>query len=107
MSDQTKEKDGSGEVTFPIADVESCSWYEAMVAEGVTPFLAPVSIHIHSKRKRLTDADSVSAKAAIDGLVHAGLLQDDSPEFVQEVSYSQEKTEKDDPEETILTIKEI
>ena len=113
MSDQTKEKDGSGEVTFPIADVESCSWYEAMVAdpeiaeEEITPFDTPVSIHIHSKRKRLTDADSVSAKAAIDGLVHAGLLQDDSPEFVQEVSYSQEKTEKDDPEETILTIKEI
>lgn len=106
MNDTTKTQGGS-EAAISLADVESCAWYEALVKEGVTPFDSPVSIHIHSKRKRLTDADSISAKAAIDGLVHAGLLQDDSPKFVQEVHYSQERTEKDEPEETILTIKEI
>lgn len=101
------EEEGSSEAPLTSADLESSSGYEALVAEGVTPFSAPVSIHIHSKRKRLVDADAVSAKAAIDGLVHAGLLQDDSPQFVEGVSYSQEKTEKDQPEETIITLQEI
>jgi len=52
-------------------------------------------IHIHSIRKRLCDADGISAKSAIDGLVHAGLLVDDSPSYVKEVSYSQEKGKKE------------
>jgi Holliday junction resolvase RusA-like endonuclease len=51
-----------------------------------------------------SDADGISAKAAIDGLVHAGLLKDDSPKYVKEVSYSQEKGE---PEETIITLTEV
>ena len=86
--------------------MESNTWYEALVKGKATPFTSPVSISIHSKRKRLVDADAVSAKAAIDGLVHSGLLKDDSPEFVQEVSYSQEKVSPEE-EETIITIKEI
>ena len=61
----------------------------------------PCSIHIKSIRKRLADADGVSGKAAIDGLVHAGILQNDSAHYVKEVSYSQEKGS---PEETIITL---
>ena len=60
-----------------------------------------VCIHIHSRRKRLCDADGISGKAVIDGLVHAGILPNDSPEFVKAVSYSQEKA---DTEETIIEI---
>jgi hypothetical protein len=63
-----------------------------------------VDIHVHSIRKRLTDSDGVSAKAAIDGLVHTGLLENDSPKEVRYVSYSQEKGEK---EETIIIVKEV
>jgi Holliday junction resolvase RusA-like endonuclease len=74
---------------------------ESLGEEKMQRLDTPVSIHVHSIRKRLTDADGVSAKATIDGLVHAGLLQDDSPEFVKEVSYSQEKGKE---EETIITI---
>ena len=62
----------------------------------------PCHIHIHSVRKRLADADGVSGKAAIDGIVQAGILQDDSPEYVKEVSYSQEKTKGD--EYTIIEV---
>jgi len=62
---------------------------------------SPVSIHVHSIRKRLTDADGISAKAAIDGLVNAGVLPDDSPKYVKQVTYSQEKGKQ---EETIITI---
>ena len=103
----SKEKNRRGKASLSFADLEQGIGYAALVKEGVTPFTSPVSIHIHSSRKRLTDADSVSAKAAIDGLVHAGLLSDDSPAYVAEVSYSQEKTKSGEEEETILTIKEI
>ncbi len=65
----------------------------------------PVKIKVHSIRKRLTDADGVSAKAVIDGLVHAGILIDDSQEYVNEVSYSQEKCKKGEDEKTVITIK--
>jgi hypothetical protein len=61
-----------------------------------------VRIHIHSRRKRLCDPDGISAKAVIDGLVHSGILKDDSAEFISEVSYSQEKTNAE--EETEISI---
>ena len=66
----------------------------------------PVKIHIHSIRKRLTDADGASAKAVIDGLVHAGVIPDDKFDFVKNVSYSQERAGKEE-EQTIITIKTI
>ena len=103
----TKEEVRRGKATLSFADLEQAAGYAALVEKGVTPFTAPISIHIHSKRKRLVDADAVSAKAAIDGLVHSGILQDDSPEFVQEVSYSQEKVQKGEEEETIMTLQEL
>ena len=69
-----------------------------------TRFTKPVNISIHSIRKRRTDADGVSAKYAIDSLVKAGILVDDSPQYVKSVTYSQEKGS---PEETIITITEV
>jgi len=68
------------------------------------PFDSRVCIHIHSIRKRLVDADGVSAKAAIDGLVRCKVLHDDSAKFVESVTYSQEKGLE---EKTIITIKEL
>lgn len=63
--------------------------------------VTPTRIHIHSKRKRLTDADGASAKAVIDGMVNAGLFIDDSHKYITEVSYSQEQDKK---EETVVEI---
>lgn len=65
-------------------------------------FDTPVRIRVHSKRRRLADADGISAKAAIDGLKHCGVLRDDSPKEVTEVSYTQELSKEE--EETIITI---
>ncbi len=59
------------------------------------------AIHIHSIRKRLCDPDGISAKSAIDGLVHRKILQNDSTKEIKEVTYSQEKGE---PERTIITL---
>lgn len=58
-------------------------------------------LHIHSRRTRATDADGVSAKACIDGLVNGGILEDDSPDIVREVRQTQTKS---NDEETWIMI---
>ena len=58
-------------------------------------------IHVHSVRNRLCDPDGISAKAAIDGIVKAGILPDDSARYVKAVSYTQEKGAE---EKTIITL---
>ena len=69
--------------------------------EQTEPINSPVRIHVHSLRKRSTDFDGISIKAAADGLIHAGILRDDSPEYVTSGTYSQEVSPR---EETIITI---
>jgi len=64
-------------------------------------FNTPVCIHIHSIRKRLADSDGISGKAAIDGLVRGGILENDTAKKVKQVTYSQETG---DTEETYITI---
>ena len=73
-------------------------------AQGIEGFVTPVRLHIHSVRKRLVDIDNLSAKAVIDGLVFSKILPDDRPEYVQEITHSQEKGEE---EKTIITIEEV
>jgi len=59
------------------------------------------SIHLHSKRKRFVDPDGISGKALIDGLVHAGVLTNDTAKEIEQVTYSQEKSKEE------ITIVEI
>lgn len=87
------------------ANVEPYTGNESMGQEKIKRLDSPCRIHLHSLRYRLADSDGISGKAAIDGLVHAGLLSDDSPEEVTKVSYSQEKADKKtEIEQTIITI---
>lgn len=95
----TKETGKRDYTPISLADLESFIVHESLSENEFEAMAAQCSIHIHSKRKRLTDADGISAKAAIDATVHGGLLQDDSPQFVQEVSYSQVRSKN---EETII-----
>lgn len=88
-------------LAFPIADLEQVVSHATLGADALKRIDAPVNIHVHSVRKRLTDADGASAKALIDAFVLGNLLQDDSPEFVKQVSYSQEKG---DEEYTVIEI---
>jgi hypothetical protein len=67
-------------------------------AKGSNP---PYDIHVHSIRKRLADVDGISAKAAIDGLVKAGILADDSATYVKSIRFTQEKGSE---EKTIIEI---
>ena len=49
-------------------------------------FDSPVDLEIIHHRKRPTDPDGCSAKAAIDGLVAAGILPDDSAEWIKSIT---------------------
>jgi hypothetical protein len=66
-----------------------------------------VDIRIVSHRTRLADADGISGKAAIDGLVHAGVIRDDSTKEVREVSYSQVKVKNKEDEKTVIQITRV
>lgn len=90
---KTKRKKAVKKSSFAskITDLESYLKSQPLAKKKVERLNSPVSIHIHSKRKRLTDADGISAKAAIDGLVLTGILEDDNNEWVKSVTYSQEK----------------
>ncbi len=84
-----------------VAHVERHPRNERMEKKTVARFTTPVFIRIHSIRRRLADADGISAKAAIDGLRHCGILQDDTAAAISEIGYSQGHGES---EETIITI---
>ena len=90
-----------------FTNVESTTRSTPLEAKKDPRFNSPVRITIISYRSRLCDADGISAKAAIDGLVHCGILADDSPEYVQEVRYLQVKVKNKSEEETRLIIEEI
>ncbi len=62
------------------------------------------NIYIHSFRHRLADADGVSAKAAIDGIVNAGVLRDDTTHSIKEVRFIQTKISKKEPEKTVIIL---
>jgi hypothetical protein len=93
--------------SLSIADLEQIIRNESLATCEIEEVDTPCNVHILSKRKRFADADGVSAKAAIDGIVHGGVLPDDSPKFVYEVSYSQEKCKKGEEEETIIELWEV
>lgn len=97
--------DSQGSASDSVADVERDSVQSATNEDADTAVGKRYCLHIHSKRSRLTDPDGVSAKAAIDGLVGAGLLPDDSPKYVAQVTFSQEKVAKSE-EETVIEIYE-
>lgn len=88
--------------TDTAADMEPVEPTTALAGTAqVRSYNQAVHIHIHSIRKRPVDPDGVSAKAAIDGIVEAGVLRDDTPEFVKAVTFSQEKGSE---EKTVITL---
>lgn len=87
--------------TNTAADLEPDNQDASDAALQNGQFNQAVCIAVHSVRKRLADPDGISAKAAIDAIVAAGVLQDDSAKFVKEVRFTQEKGSE---EKTIIVI---
>ena len=92
--------------TYTTANLEPDTGNASNGEKEITRLSAPCSISIHSIRHRLADHDNISAKAVIDGVVHAGILSDDSTKQVKEVTFSQEKIGRKEQEKTIITITE-
>ncbi len=84
--------------------MESVVGYEPVGADEMSKDDTRCRICVRSRRKRKTDIGGVSEKAAIDGLVYAGLLEDDSTDYVKGITHIVEKTEKGEMETTTLTL---
>ena len=88
-------------ITRTAPNLESTISDESLGKKKGPRFSTPVNLSVLSIRNRLADTDGVSAKAVIDGIVKAGILQDDTAGHVIQVLYSQEKG---DDEKTIIKI---
>jgi hypothetical protein len=89
------------------ANVELPAGYESLATCKGAPFDAQVDLRVDHYRIRLADPDGLSAKAAIDGLVHCGLLRDDSAKEIREVRHFQYKVKNAEEERTEITITEV
>lgn len=87
--------------------MESDSCNEPLVSKNVPRFNTPVRVHVNHYRHRLADADGLSIKAALDAIVRADILADDSAEDIKEISESQHKVAKSEKERTVFTIEAI
>ena len=96
-----------GDVASVPPYVEQAPCDEPIQTRRPATFDTLVDIRIVSYRTRLADADGISGKAAIDGLVHAGIIRDDSPKEVREVSYSQIKAKNKEDEKTVIQIRRV
>jgi hypothetical protein len=93
--------------TANLTDLEQLAGHEPMGSRKSAAFDTRVRITVVSYRVTLADADGISAKAAIDGLVHAGILADDSTEEIEEVRYRQIKVDTSGEEKTIIEIEAV
>lgn len=73
----------------------------------------PVRIHVTrvlGKGQRLMDADSLlrgNFKEILDSIVATGLIPDDGPKFVQEVTASQDATRRAEGPMTVVVIESV
>ena len=95
------------DIADSAANVEPITSDESIRKSRSPAFDTRVDIRVVSYRTRLADADGISAKAAIDGLVHAGIIKDDSTKEVREVTYSQIKVKNKEDEKTVIQIRRV
>ena len=87
-----------------VAKQERLRRFALLQAQGYQGFDSPVDIVIHSVRRRRIDVLNTDSKAAIDGIVRAGILKDDGPNQVASGKLTQEKCKKGEDERTEITI---
>ena len=77
-----------------MADIAHMVVLEA-VGGKQDPFPRPVTIKIEAHMKRPIDPDNVCAKLLIDGLKHAGIVKDDTHEYISSVTTRVLKSKSD------------
>jgi len=96
--------ESDNQTTIPTTNVESFIKYEPLSEDGTPKMDTPFSIRVISIRRVNHDPDGVSAKAVLDGLVHAGFFSDDSAKQVKQISFESRKTRKGEEEQTIIIL---
>lgn len=76
----------------------------ALAVHPVAPFTVPVSVTVIAYYKgQMTDPDNVCSKLLIDGLKHAGIVVDDTPQYIRSVTTISRKDNQRPRAEIILT----
>ena len=90
---------------IPASDLERAPGRPPMAPPKNTIVDTPCRIRLLCHRHCLADPDGISAKALIDGLVLAGILEDDTTkQIVESPTITQEQVGRDVPEQTIVEI---
>lgn len=103
--DAALKKTGGDRITNPNANMEFYACSASHEEKKSERFNTPVRVDIYSTRKRKTDIDNISGKAALDGIVNNQLLADDSPDEIAE--YQVHKAEIGKIEKTTIVITEL
>ena len=91
-------------VAIPAAALEPRARAEPVGSSEAAPQYSQVSLVVTSYRARRHDVDGISAKAAIDGLVRARILKDDSIDDIKEITFISHLCKKGQEEHTIIDI---
>jgi hypothetical protein len=73
-------------------------------AEEMPRFTSPVRLTVTSYRKAVSDTEGVSVKAFLDGLVAAGILENDSCKQIKKVEFETIVVGPKGEEKTVLEI---
>lgn len=87
-----------------MADFAHQSVKIALIGKDTTPYLTPVKITILAYLKRTIDPDNVCSKLVIDGIKLCGLIQDDTPKYINSVTVKVIKSKED---KTVIEIEEL
>lgn len=91
-----------------LPNVERTASDEPLQTSHPTPFDSQVRIRIDTFRTKLGDADGISAKAILDGLVYCGVLRGDSLKEISEpVEIYQHKVKNRSEEKTEIRLKKV
>lgn len=101
MSHGTKKKNNTA---LPVANMEQDFANAPVRSKAHERLDTPLCLLVHSYRHRLIDVDGISAKAVIDGLVHAEVFADDTTKSIQEVRFKQTKIGTKEAEKTVIEI---
>ena len=107
MSGRRKKKNGRCSAG-KASSVEPTVGSEPVASNENPTFRSRVGITITSYRSRTCDPDGVSGKAAIDALVHCGVLRDDTAKEIAWVHYPAPiKVKNSEEEKTVIEIEEV
>ena len=96
-----------GDLPRPAAaNLEPHSVHVAPGAPGRKAAGPRVRLTVRSYRARLCDPDGISVKAAIDGLVQAGVIPDDNAEVVKGLTIEQVKVRRGE-ERTVIEVQQL